>query len=87
MGDSDIKVATLHSKFPHEAKNTKRLMGLRNFLEAMKVTRMNEMHKTEKQEATRSIVSRALSWPSVRWVAIVAVFPTEDVDLGRWDPW
>ncbi len=48
--------------FPHDAANISRLMGLRNFEDDTKVTKMIIVPTSEKQEATRSTVSRERSW-------------------------
>ena len=47
-------------------------MGFRNVGEVMNVTKMNNVPKTEKQDVTRSVVSNAFSWPTVKPVAMVA---------------
>lgn len=64
MPDCDSKVAMLPRIFPHEAKNIKRLIGFRKFAKVTKVTKIKVVPTIEKQEATRSTVSNALSCAS-----------------------
>ena len=66
MPDCDNKVAMLHTVFPHEAANTRRLMGFRKLEDDTKVTKMKTVPTREKHDATRSTVSRDLSWLGVR---------------------
>lgn len=60
--DRDIKVAAFAIRFPHDAKNMRRLTGLRNAGKQMKVTKMKVTPRREKQEATRSATSSEWSW-------------------------
>lgn len=41
-------------------------MGFRKLGEDTKVTKMKIVPMSEKQDATRSVVSRALDWPAVK---------------------
>lgn len=56
-----MSVATLHRAFPHEAKKIRRLIGFLKADEKVKVNMMKIVPVTEKQDATRSVVSRACS--------------------------
>ena len=60
-----MSVATLHRAFPHEAKKIRRLMGFLKAGEKVKVNMIKIVPVTEKQDATRSVVSRARSWAAV----------------------
>lgn len=66
MPDCDNNVAILHTVFPHEAAKIRRLMGFRKVEDDTKVTKMKTVPTSEKQDATRSTVSRDLSWLGVR---------------------
>lgn len=59
--EREIRVATFVARLPKVAKNTRRLIGLRNILIETNVAMTKKHPRTESTEATRSAISRPLN--------------------------
>ena len=61
---SEIKLAIFDPKLPKLAKKIRRLMGLLKEEEKRKVAMTKRIPTIEILELTRSVISKALSWPA-----------------------
>ena len=79
--DTDTSVATLHMRFPPAAKDTKRLIGLRNRVDPRKVKMIINDPTIETEEQVLSITDRMYRWCAVKAVYSVSMKHLSEVPI------